>query len=175
MDKEKHCFKCGQLKSLMEFYKHPAMGDGHLNKCKDCTRNDVKKDYDRKVSDGQFREKERTRGRLKYRRLYVGTGKSDIGRNKKWDAKYPEKADARRSSGKMKKPFAEAEKHHWSYNSEHFKDVVWLTKRQHKKAHRFLIYDQDRKMYRRFDNNELLDNKMKHEYFIKYCIIVKPD
>ena len=48
------------------FYKHKAMGDGHLNKCKDCTKRDVKKyrndnlemirAYDRKRGNRQTKE-----------------------------------------------------------------------------------------------------------------------
>lgn len=37
----KQCFKCGAYKELNDFYKHRAMADGHLNKCKQCSKNDA--------------------------------------------------------------------------------------------------------------------------------------
>lgn len=173
--KRKVCFKCNIEKALSEFYKHAQMGDGHLNKCKECTKKDVKDDYDKNIINPAFKEKEQKRGREKYRRLYRFTSKAKPDVNKRWLDKYPEKKDAISASGSLKKPFKDAEKHHWSYNNEHFKDVIWLTKQQHKKGHRFIVYDQERKKYRRFDTNELLDTKESHEKFIRWCIENKED
>lgn len=34
----KKCICCGQIKPLGEYYVHPQMADGHLNKCKDCVK-----------------------------------------------------------------------------------------------------------------------------------------
>lgn len=41
MHRSKTCFKCNKTLPLEEFYKHFAMSDGHLGKCKACTKNDV--------------------------------------------------------------------------------------------------------------------------------------
>jgi hypothetical protein len=46
---EKTCFKCGEVKPISEFYKHPEMRDGHLNKCKACTRHDTQENRKKKI------------------------------------------------------------------------------------------------------------------------------
>ena len=166
----KTCFKCGIEKPLSEYYKHPQMGDGHLNKCKDCTRADVKNRYEVLSNDAKFIEKERARGREKYYRLGY-KGKYNQSKDKKkcivdrYFNRYPEKKKAHNLSGNIKisKGY---EKHHWSYNEEHYKDIIELTKKDHSKAHRFLIYDQERMMYRTI-GGVLLDTKERHLAYIK--------
>lgn len=36
----KKCIKCGEEKSLEEYYKHPKKVDGHAGRCKVCVKND---------------------------------------------------------------------------------------------------------------------------------------
>lgn len=70
----KVCFKCGHKKDISEFYAHPKMKDGRLNKCKECTKKDNKNNY---VSDREkhaayerrrFKSPERKAKILEYQR-----------------------------------------------------------------------------------------------------------
>jgi len=55
----KTCFKCGIEKVIGEFYKHSMMADGHLNKCKSCTKSDVKSHRDTNLEDHILRDRKR--------------------------------------------------------------------------------------------------------------------
>ncbi|URY10773.1 endonuclease VII [Shigella phage ESh4] len=129
----KKCFKCGAVKPLKEFYKHKRMADGHLNKCKECTKKDVtknrwdnideKRDYDKKRGNRQDKE-------------YL----------KQWRNKFPGKYKAHNAlnnalrDGKVEKSPCEicgSEKsvaHHDDYSKP--LSVRWLCQAHHKQWHR---------------------------------------
>ncbi len=166
----KKCFKCNIEKPLSEFYVHKQMGDGFLNKCKSCAKSDAKIRENNLKLNKDYIEKERQRGREKYKRLYAKPPREPIGDyQKRHYEKYPEKYIVRILSQYLEKPFENAERHHWSYREEDATNVIWLSKEEHRKCHKYIIYDQERMMYRRCDNGELLDTKESHEYYIKMC------
>jgi hypothetical protein len=62
---DKICFKCQICKPLSEYYKHSQMKDGHLNKCKLCTKNDANKHRSDNLE--RIREYDRERGKFPHR------------------------------------------------------------------------------------------------------------
>jgi hypothetical protein len=56
----KRCFKCQEEKPLTDFYAHPMMKDGRLNKCKACNRRDVQENYEKRAD--QYRAYDQKRG-----------------------------------------------------------------------------------------------------------------
>ena len=79
----KECFKCGEVKDIDYFYKHKQMPDGHLNKCKECTKKDVLKHRLKNID--RIREYDRNRGNRQNKK-YIA----------EYRAKYPNKYKAHR-------------------------------------------------------------------------------
>jgi hypothetical protein len=150
----KKCSHCQLLLDFKYFHKKSTQKDGFHQTCKICRKLEDKIRYDKFRKDEKFLEKERKRG---------------IEKSKKYNKKYPEKYQSKSKNNKVSiKGF---EKHHWSYNEIHFKDVILLTKEEHIKSHKYIVYDQTKKLYRDKFTNKLLLTKEEHEKFIRKCIL----
>ena len=133
----KTCFKCGVEKPLSEFYKHKAMADGHLNKCKACAKSDVW--HHRNENIDAVRAYDRARGKQPHRIAASARLTAE------YRAKYPERYRATTAvsnglkRGKLQKipcfycGSTEVEAHHPDYSRP--LDVVWLCAPHHKEIH----------------------------------------
>ncbi len=157
------CKKCDQDKDKSEFYAHTA------TECKSCIKKRVRLREQILKSDPVWYAAERKRHRQKYHRLgykekHKPTPEMRKATMDRYKKKYPEKINAHLYI--LGKNIVAKDKenhlHHWSYNKEHWIDTVELNAVDHNKIHRFIIYDQERMMYRRIDTHELLDTKEKH-------------
>ena len=145
----KRCFKCKATKPLAEFYKHEAMNDGKLGKCKECTKSDVRANRLAKLE--YYREFDRMRAsaphRVAARREYIQTadGKRAHARaNRKWMEQHPNRrkasyivGNAIRDGKLQPHPChicgTKAQAHHPDYSAP--LDVVWLCAKHHRQAH----------------------------------------
>lgn len=143
------------------------MGDGHLGKCKTCTKNDSRKAWAEKSQIEDWREAEKQRHRDKYHRLeykekHRPTPEKKREVMKKYRSKYPEKTAAKNKTASKNGFHA----HHWSYKVEHQKDVIYMKSDEHYTLHRFLTYLPEQMIYQT-RKGEVLDTKEKHEAFIQ--------
>lgn len=147
----KTCFKCGVKKPLFDFYKHKEMGDGHLNKCKPCTKKDA---YEHRHGKGRDRVLESDRARSKNPERIELRNKI----NQRWKSENPLRRSANIALGQaiksgkvLKWPCCavpecnkkDLEGHHPDYSKP--LDVVWLCVAHHRQTHS-LILERDYKI-----------------------------
>jgi len=136
----KVCFKCKESKPLTEYYKHSRMADGHLNKCKACTKKDVGQHRENNLE--RIREYDRARGKLAHRiKLQTEVTRA-------WRAEDVRRRLAHQAVGKairhgilVRQPCErcgamKTEAHHEDYDKQ--LDVMWLCTPCHKKRHKEL-------------------------------------
>ena len=129
--------------SLSNFYKHSRMADGHLNKCKECNKKDVRENRQNNFEHYQQYEKERAANKLAYRVEY----------KKNWLKEYYEDFPNKRKANaainnavklrKYLKPcYCEicgsdksVQAHHSSYTEDMWLVVTWLCSRCHVRLH----------------------------------------
>ena len=133
----KTCFKCGIEKPIDKFYKHPQMADGHLGKCKVCTKLDVSNNYASKRE--QYAEYERKRFQNPERK------EAALESQRRRRRKFPEKASAYATvsyavkNGRLERQPCEicgdtqSQAHHSDYSKP--LDVRWLCFKHHRELH----------------------------------------
>lgn len=124
---------------MQDFYKHPAMADGHLNKCKDCTKKDVRLNV--AVRFEQYSAYERNRNKTPRRIAHITKT------SQRWRKDHPDRYLAHNlvnnaiRSGKLislgcyicgKKAHA----HHDDYSKP--LEVIWACPKHHRERHKGL-------------------------------------
>jgi hypothetical protein len=149
----KTCRECNTEKELSDFYKHPRMLDGHLNKCKECVKARVHKHRDANIEKLREYDKKRsmTPNRVKARQEYLKTEAGKKARQragKNYILRYPMKYAAhvlfgnairdgkivREDVCSVCKSNYKVEGHHDDYTKP--LEVRWLCESCHKQWHR---------------------------------------
>ena len=145
----KTCILCKQAKPFNEYYKHQQMSDGHLGRCKSCHKSEIQKNYERRMLDPEWREKELDRQREKAKRHRAEGRKPDPEAEKRGKLKWFENnqhkrkahyavANALRDKRLSRNPCEKcgdenSEAHHDDYSKP--LDVRWLCKKHHNDHH----------------------------------------
>jgi hypothetical protein len=133
----KQCFRCGEVKPLSEYYRHPRMQDGHLGKCKACTRADVR--ANRRKRRDHYAAYERERNQQFVRRvLRLRYQRRTMVRHREKAAARSAVARAVRRGRLVRRPCevcgdTKTDAHHVDYARP--LDVQWLCRRHHADAH----------------------------------------
>jgi len=140
MVRSKECFKCKAIRPLEDFYKHPKMPDGHVNKCKKCNKNDVTANRNKNIEKIRAYDRERSK---EPERIKTNTEVNRAWRaeDKRRTAAHNAVARAIRNGSLFRLPCVrcKAEKslaHHEDYDKP--LEIMWLCQPCHKQRHKEL-------------------------------------
>jgi len=140
MDSSKECFKCKTIKPLEEFYKHSKMADGHVNKCKECNKNDVTSHRNKNLE--KVREYDRARGKIPERiKAQLEITRAWRAEDSRRNVAHSAVARAVRNGLLVRMPCIrcgkeKTEAHHEDYDKP--LEVMWLCTPCHKQRHKEL-------------------------------------
>ena len=135
---QKTCFKCNVVKPLYDFYKHSKMADGHLNKCKECTKCDVNQHRAQNID--KVRQYDRDRNK-RPERIKAGVEINRIWRaeDKRRQKAHNKVSNAVKTGKLVREPCCrcgdvKTVAHHEDYDRP--LDVMWLCQVCHKQRHK---------------------------------------
>ena len=137
----KTCRDCGIEQPLSEFYLHPKMSDGHLNKCKTCVKSRIERH--RKTNIDRIRGYDRSRSNLPHRvaQRQIGTRRRRLASPDAYRAQSLI-ANAVRSGILLQEPCMRCGRidhvhaHHEDYSKP--MEIIWLCPVCHRERHRGL-------------------------------------
>ena len=162
MQDTKICFVCETEKAMVDFYKHKAMADGHLNKCKACTKEQSKAREVELRKNPEWVEKEKVRARDRYKRLGY------CEKQKEWNEKRPwtKTQDYKNQSRDVKNNIGISDGyviHHWNYKE--LNSVFIMPSEVHRRIH--IDLQNEGYLFTQKSTLSLLDTCEKHYNFLK--------
>jgi hypothetical protein len=137
------------------------MGDGHLNKCKECCKAQSDEREKRLRLDDIWREKERLRSLDKYYRLNYREIQHELRKTKPYCNKTNDIHRKLKTRGVIKENEIA---HHWNYNL--IDDVIIMDKKLHRRIHTKIVLNIEEKIFYT-KQGEKLDTLEKHLDYIK--------
>lgn len=151
---KKMCTSCFVAKDLETgFYKHPAMADGYLNKCKECVKNRINKhreanvEYFRKYDKKRYLEQPHRKevARRSFQKWVAKNPDGPTVVSREWRKRNPEKYKAQNAvnnairKGTLKRQGCmvcgeKAHAHHEDYSKP--LEITWLCPAHHSELHR---------------------------------------
>ena len=136
----KSCIKCFVEKELSSFYAHPQMKDGHLNKCKECTKKDVSNNYRKNIDSFKAYDKERNKTQKRKDRFSEASKRARTKNPVQYGARIMVSNAVR--DGRLHKPescsccgkISKLDGHHCDYAKP--LDVIWLCRQCHNDWHK---------------------------------------
>jgi len=137
----KVCNTCKESKELSEYMISRRNLDGYCNKCNSC-----------------------------YEATILSMPGMPVRHSKKTEILDNDlKNKARNACMRMLPIVKDRHRHHWSYNKDHWLDVILLTPANHLIAHKYLVYDTRSKKYLDISGH-LLNTREKHEAYLKLML-----